>query len=454
MKKIIIPILMVAMLSGVVKADYKVGMKYLQKKDYKRANAEFQMDIESYRAYWYYPAYMSAFCFFKLKDYPAAIEMLRTAEEGAAKSENKAQEMSKIKILEAQVLIETKKYKDAISITTKYIPQSPADEQAELYYWRGYTYNKMNDYSKAIHDLNQSLGLFEKKSRQIAFANYQLGFAYANNNSFQSAIKPLEDALAMNKGIKPAYYLLTDIYLNIARQQKDDNSKKGKYLKAAEWAQNGLNIYRNDKKLMLNLANANLGSKQYDNSISIFEKLASKNSNDVDILFGLGSAYMGKKSYQQALDPLTKVLPKMKKEPLIYTYIASAYLSISKNYTKNVEKKPWVDKALAMLSTGMKNCGSSSMLKSKTSEAQKMLESIEQNLDTEQANIQAMKDNLYKLQDRVVLLKERIRKGEQILRDTGNAPQSFESDKKELDKTQAEIDTVKNELNRLLKEAK
>ncbi len=455
MKKIIIVVTMIAMLSGTVKADYKLGMKYLKKKDYKRANAEFQMDIEAYRTYWYFPAYMSAFCFLKLKDYGAAMEMLRVAEEGAAKSENKAEEMAKIKILETQVLIEKKKYNDAIKLATKYIPQSPADQQAEFYYWRGYTNNKLKRYSKAINDLKQSIGLYGKsRSSKVPLAYYQLGFAYANNGSYQAAIKPLESALKRNKRIKPAYYLLTDIYLNVARSQKTDNDKKAKYLKAAEWAQKGLNVYRNDKKLMKNLANANLGSKQYDNAISVFTSLLKKYPKDKDILFGLGSAYMGKKNFREALPYLTKVQPMMRKNPLIYTYIASAYMSISKTYKKTKDQKAWVNKALNILSKGMKNCGSKKMLSKKKSEAEKMFASIDQNLKTEQENIKAMKDNIYKLQDRIVLLKERIRKGEEIKRKTGHAPKSFESDKKELEKTQAELKRVKKELNQLLKEAK
>jgi len=455
LKKIIIPIVMVALLSGMVKADYKLGKKYFLKKDYKKANAEFQMDVEGYRTYWFYPAYMSAVCFFKQKDYSATVEMLRVAEEGAAQSENKAQEMAQIKILETQVLIETKKFSKAVQLAKKYIPQSPADQQAELYYWTGYTYNKLKNYSKAINDLKQSLGLYgNRKSSKIPLANYQLGFAFAQNRSFQAAIKPLEKALARRKRIKPAYYLLTDIYLNVARSQKKDAVKKAKYLKASDWAQKGLNIYRNDKKLMKNLANANLGSKQYDNSISVFENLVKKYPKDKDILFGLGSAYMGKKDFKKALPYLTKVQPQMRKNPLIYTYIASAYLSISKEYKKTKEKQVWVNNALNILAKGIKNCGAKSSLKNKRNEANKMAESLALNSNAEAANIQAMKDNLFKLQDRITLLKQRIRKGEQIKRDTGYPPKSFESDKKELEKTQADVKSVKRELNKLLKEAK
>lgn len=454
MKKIILPVLMVVLLTGLTKADYKKGFQYLKKGDYKSANAEFQMDIEAYRTYWYLPAYYSAFCFFKEKDFGAALEMLRTAEEGAAKSENKAQEMAKIKILETQILIEQKKFKSAVSLATKYIPQSPADEQGELYYWRGYTYNNMKNFSKAINDFKQALGLFQGKGSKVPLAYYQLGYAYANNNSFQSAIKPLENALKRKKNIKPAYYLLTDIYLNVGRTQKNNNEKRSKYLKAAEWAQKGLNVYKNDKKLMLNLGNANLGAKQYDNAISVFEKMMNKYPSDKDILFGLGSAFMGKKDFRNAEKYLVKVQPKMKSNPLIYTYIASAYLSISKEYTKDVDKKAWVNKAINTINNGLRFCKNKNTLNNKKQEAQKMLASISQNLDTINANIKAMKDNLYKLQDRVVLLKERIRKGEEIKRKTGHAPKSFESDKKELEVTQNKIKTVKSEINKLQKEAK
>ncbi|BBB32784.1 hypothetical protein TTHT_1266 [Thermotomaculum hydrothermale] len=424
MKKTVILVLVFLLSVNFVKADYKLGYKLYKQGKIKQALQEFQVDAEKY-SYWYFPSYMAAMCYYQLKDYKAALEMLRMAENAAMKSDKKVVELPKVKILEAKVLAASGKCKEAIKLCSKYIPQSPAEFQAMFYFIKGKCENKLKNHSKAVVDLKNSTGINPKNPS----AWFELGLAYIHNRNLDGAIKSLTKSMQLYPKSKATYYLLTDTLINKARRVRDANSKKKYYLQAVDVANKGLKYFPGDKKLQLNLANAYLGAKQYSTAINLFSQLYKKYPNDTQVVFGLGSAYMGNKDYKNALPYLLKVKGKMN-NALIYNFIATAQLAIGKN-ENNLSK---CKIALKTVNDGLRKFPGNRNLLKKKKEAQEIIARFEKNLEIEKKNKQIEQENKRKLANRIMTLKGRIRKAEEIKRKSGRYPASYESDKAELEK--------------------
>ncbi len=424
MKRVLIFFLVLVFSVNFVNANYKLGYKLYKQGKIRQALKEFQVDAEKY-SYWYFPSYMAAMCYYRLKDYKSALEMLRMAENAAMKSDKKVVELPKVKVLEAQVLASSGKCKDAIRLCSKYIPQSPAEFQAMFYYIRGKCENKLKNSSKAVVDLKNATGINPKNPS----AWFELGLAYIHNNNLDGAIKALTKAMQIYPRSKATYYLLTDALLNKGRKVRDEKSKKRYYLKAVDVANKGLKYFPGDKKLLLNLANASLGAKQYATAINLFSSLYKKYPNDGQVLFGLGSAYMGNKEYKKALPYLLKVKNRMN-NTLIYNFIATAQLAIGKK-ENNLSK---CKVALKTIREGLRKFPHDRALKKKLKEANDIIAKFEENIKIEQKNKQIEQENKRKLANRIMTLKGRIRKAEEIKRKTGRYPASYESDKAELEK--------------------
>ncbi len=424
MRKTVILALVFLLSVNFVRADYKLGYKLYKQGKIKQALREFQADAETY-SYWYFPSYMAAMCYYRLKDYKAALEMLRMAENAAMKSDKKVEELPKVKVLEAKVLAASGKCRDAIKLCSKYIPQSPAEYQALFYFIKGKCENKLKNPSKAVIDLKNSTGINPKNPS----AWFELGMAYVHNHNLDGAIKAFTKSMQLYPKSKATYYLLTDTLINKARRVRDTNAKKKYYLKAVDVANKGLKYFPGDKKLRINLANAYLGAKQYSTAISLFSQLYRKYPNDTQVIFGLGSAYMGNKDYKKALPYLLKVKGKMN-NTLIYNFIATAQLAIGKN-ENNLSK---CKVALATVKEGLRKFPNDRNLKKKLKEAKEIIARFEKNLEIEKKNKQIEQENKRKLANRIMTLKGRIRKAEEIKRKSGRYPASYESDKKELEK--------------------
>ncbi len=424
MRKTLILALVFLLSVNFVKADYKLGYKLYKQGKIKQALREFQADAETYN-YWYFPSYMAAMCYYRLKDYKAALEMLRMAENAAMKSDKKAVELPKVKVLEAKVLAASGKCRDAIKLCSKYIPQSPAEYQALFYFIKGKCENKLKNSSKAVIDLKNSTGINPKNPS----AWFELGMAYVHNNNLDGAIKAFTKSMQLYPKSKATYYLLTDTLINKARRVRDANAKKKYYLKAIDVANKGLKYFPGDKKLSLNLANAYLGARQYSTAISLFSQLYKKYPNDTQVVFGLGSAYMGNKNYKKALPYLLKVKGKMN-NTLIYNFIATAQLAIGKK-ENNLSK---CKVALSTVKEGLRKFPNDRNLKKKLKEAKEIIARFEKNLEIEKKNKLIEQENKRKLANRIMTLKGRIRKAEEIKRKSGRYPASYESDKKELEK--------------------
>jgi len=430
------------LLWGTATAEYKAGLKYLKKGQVKKALNEFQQDVEIYGSYWYFPAYMSAVCYMKMKDYSSAMQMLREAESATAKSETKVLDIAKIKALEAQVLVNEKKYKEAINLANKYIPQSPSSVQGQLYFVKGFAENKIGQTSKAVNDLLQAVALNPKFSQ----AYYELGYAYVKNNNLDGAIKALEQSAKLNPRNSMVLNLLTDVCLNRARTMPA-GKKNSMYQKAANWSQTGLRYFPKNKDLMLNLGNSYLGLRQYVAAISIFEKMKRNYGNDKMILFGLASSYVGNKEFGKALPVLKQLRSKMPKEPVIYTYMATAQLALATKTKDLKQQLRQAQTALATLKSGRSKFPGNRGIRSKIGEANKMIASIQKNLEIVKKNKAADQANKRNMKARILKLQERIRKAEELKRKQGMYPANYENDKKDLENTIAQYKKLYGQLN-------
>lgn len=442
MKRLVAILIVFLFLGGTAIAEYKAGLEYLKRGQTQKALAEFQADVEIYGSYWYYPAYMSAVCYMKMKDNSSAMQMLREAESATEKSRTKVLDIAKIKTLEAQILVNERKYNEAISLANKYIPQSPSDLQGSLLYIKGFAENKIGQSSKAVNDLLQAVALTPKSAK----AYYELGYAYVKNNNLDSAIKALEKSLRLKPKNKIALKLLTDVCLNRARTLSG-NRKNKMYQKAADWSQTGLKYYSSNKGLMLNLGNAYLGLRQYVAAISIFEKMRGRYRNDKYVLFGLASSYVGNKEFEKALPVLRQLKSKMTGEPVIYTYTAAAQLALVKKYSDYKSQLTQAQKALATLKNGRSKFPRNTGIRSKIREANGLIAKIKQNIGIEKKNREADLANKRKMKSRILQLQERIRKAEELKRKQGMYPANYERDKKDLNDTRARYKKLYGSLN-------
>ncbi len=442
MKRFVAVSMVLLLLGGVAKADYKDGLTYLKRGQVKLALAEFQADMEVYGSYWYFPAYMAAVCYMKMHDYSSAIQMLREAESATAKSQTKVLDLAKIKSLEAQILVNQKKYREAINLANKYIPQSPSKIQGSFYYTKGFAENKIGQSSKAVNDLLQAVALTPRSAK----AYYELGFAYVKNNNLDGAIKALEKSVQIQPKNKTALNLLTDVCLNRARTAAG-NRKAEMYRKAAKWSQVGLKYYPSNKDLMLGLGNAYLGLSQYVAASSIFEKMRAKYRNDKEVLFGLASSYIGNKQFEKALPILRELRRKMPKVPAIYTYMATAQLALVK---KNKDLKGQMAQANAALDTlkaGRSRFPSNRGIRAKLTEVKKVIATLGKNIEIEKKNRAADLANKRNMKTRILKLKERIRKAEELKRKQGIYPANYQTDKKDLEDTIAKYKKLYGNLN-------
>lgn len=437
MKKLTMMAVILLIFTAEVRADYQAGLEYFKRGQYKEALGEFEMDMEIYGSYWYFPAYMAAVCYFRMNDYESALTRLREAETATAQSQTKALDLAKIKTLEAQIMVAQKKYSNAISIADKYIPQSPAEAQAHLYYIKGFAENKSGQHSKAVNDLIQAIALDDSKDDY----HYQLGLAYVKNNNFDSAIKALEKAASLNSRNKPAMELLTDVCLNRAREVSG-GAKSRLYDKTVQWCQKGLKAFPNDKNLLMNLGNAHLGAKEYATAITVFENLRSRYGNEKEIVFGLGSAYLGNKQFADALPHLERVKSRMDNSPLIYTYIGTAELALVKGIEGDSAKLRQVRKAINTLAEGRRKFSSSRAIQKKLNEASAIADSLEENIRRDEQNREADARNRRALMDRIQQLRQRIRDAEEVKRKQGMYPANYEQDVAELEKTIAQYEKL------------
>jgi len=433
-KLTIIAMVMLLMGTG-VQADYQAGVELLRQGNVKAALGEFEMDIEIYGSYWYFPAYMAAVCYFQLKDYDAALMRLREAETATEQSETKVLDIAKIKVLEAQILVGQGKYNDAMSMADKYIPQAPADLQAKFYYVKGFAANKSGQHSKAVNDLIKATALDEND----AAAYYQLGLAYVKNNNYDSAIKNLEKSLTLNPQNKVGFELLTDVCMNRARELRGSD-KNALYQKTTDWCEKGLKQFRNDKALKINLGNAHLGAKEYSSAISVFENLSNSNGNDKDVLFGLGSAFLGNKQFAEALPILQRVKNRMSNEPVIYTYIGTAQMALANAESSQQAKLAKMREAIATLEEGRRKHSSNSGIRSKLAEANQIAATLDKNIQIDQQNLETDLANKRKLRELIAELRVRIREAEEVKRKQGIYPGGYERDKKQLADTIAEYE--------------
>ncbi|GEM_PF-3293331 len=442
MKRFVAVSMVLLLLGGTATAEYKAGLEYLKRGQTQKALAEFQADMEVYGSYWYYPAYMSAVCYMKMKDYSSAMQMLREAESATEKSNTKVLDLAKIKTLEAQILVNEKKYGEAITLANKYIPQAPSNLQGSLYYIKGFAENKIGQSSKAVNDLLQGVALTPKSAKGY----YELGYAYVKNNNLDAAIKALEKSVKLHPKNKVALNLLTDVCLNRARTAQGSR-KTAMYQKAAEWSQAGLKYYPSNKGLMLNLGNAYLGLRQYVAASSIFEKMRTKYRNDKHVLFGLASSYIGNKEFEKALPVLNQLKSKMPNEAVIYTYSGTAQLALVKKYKDLKAQLRQAQAAMATLKAGRSKFPSNRGIRAKINEASKVIATLSKNLDIEKKNIAADQANKRNMKTRILKLQERIRKAEELKRKQGMYPANYETDKRDLEKTIAQYKKLYGSLN-------
>lgn len=442
MKRFVAVSMVLFLLGGTATAEYKAGHEYLKRGQIQKALAEFQADMEIYGSYWYYPAYMSAVCYVKMKDYPSAMQMLREAESATEESGTKVLDLAKIKTLEAQILVNEKKYSEAISLADKYIPQSPSNLQGSLCYIKGFAENRIGQSSKAVNDLLQAVALTPESAK----AYYELGYAYVKNNNLDGAINALEKSVKRNPRNGTALNLLTDVCLNRARTTPV-NRKSSMYKKAADWSQVGLKHYPRDKGLMLNLGNAYLGLRQYVAAISIFEKMKGKYGNDKHVLFGLASSYVGNKEFEKAIPLLQQLKTKMPREAVIYTYSATAELALVKKKKGFKAQLDQARKAMATLRAGRSKFPANRGIRTKINEANNLIATLEKNLGIEDENRKADMANKRKMKSRILTLQDRIRKAEELKRKQGIYPANYKMDKKDLEDTITQYKKLYGPLN-------
>lgn len=267
---------------------------------------------------------------------------------------------SSTEITSAKLYIQQKNYDKALEVLQKEIQKNPKSDQG--YYLMGVVYSEKGDYPKMIESFNQSLAIsktyekeikdFKKSSwvtvfnRGVAFfqratkvqdedsmmvyfdkaiaafksaadiepdsadSYKNLAYAYMSKGDNESAIKPLEKLIALEKD-KDGYKYLGQIYYlkgNDLKNQGKDAEAKEYFNKAIDILSEGRKLYPDDTDMLLFLSNAYIGADRISEATSQFEAGVKAEPNNKYYRYNYGVLLLGAEKYAEAEEQFKKAL--------------------------------------------------------------------------------------------------------------------------------------------------
>jgi tetratricopeptide (TPR) repeat protein len=263
-------------------------------------------------------------------------------------------------ITSAKLYIQQKNYDKAIEVLQKEVTKNPKSDQG--YYLMGYAYYEKGDFDNMLKSFEKSLAISKvyekdiKSTRKSAWVNVfnrgvaffqravktenpdsatnlfdksvsdfnsatliepdsadayrNLAFAYMSKNDNESAIKPLEKLIALEKS-KDGYKYLGEIYYVMGTNLKNsgDTDKSKEYFnKAIDILSEGRKNFPGDAEILLVLSSAYIGAERVSEAMEQFKAGVESQPNNKYYRYNYGVLLLGAERYEEAEAQFKKAL--------------------------------------------------------------------------------------------------------------------------------------------------
>lgn len=273
--------------------DFQKGVSFYKQKQYAKAVVEFEQIVKDN------PKYESGFrvlgdCYLKLKQYRNAADSFAKAIE--------LKEDSFISYLGAGIAhFNLDEHRRTVALLLKAEKYAKSQkEKYQLYETRGSAYFKIDDFPKAIADLEKANSLQRGEFRNIQ----QLGIAYYQTKDFKKARTHLEQALALNPGESETEKIL----LNIDYQDALKALAAKNYTSAAALLSKFTAKSPRDGEAWFNLGLSQLFSNQLNDAEQSFLRSAELLPDNWQTHDRLGFIYEKRKQYDRSLKSYQRAL--------------------------------------------------------------------------------------------------------------------------------------------------
>lgn len=391
--------------------DYKKGYELFKQGKYKEA-VPFLEEAMNTHPDWYFPTLILGQVKMRLGDEARALSLF----EDALTLEIPEKDIPSTKFLIAKVYMNREEYQKAIKVFNDLTEIAPADKQFDVYFNRGFAElqegaritssskeRAQKFYSAAIESFTTATKHPPTKPdlKVKAWLQRAMGFYYINelestDERIDWAVGSFEDVLKVKADHEEAHRFIVNLYLQKVSSKQDDPREKA-FAEMEPKLQRFLKYWPKDAKMAKYLAQAQMGTKQYDKAADSYRRALQLDPDNGSLYLELGASLMAADQYTKALVEFEKALTKGAADrPELYTYMAHSYLK-QKNgcYSRDL---PLTEKAVAQLQDGMQNLGSQANVLSAHFERTKAnLVTLQTNLKNDNDNHAIALENIEKL---------------------------------------------------------
>ncbi len=204
-----------------------------------------------------------------------------------------------------QAFVKASRYADAATLLSKInVASLPSSQQASVNQLKAIALQKSGNTSSAIAALGDSVA----KNPNDADTQYQYGVMLFNDGQTGRAVSALDKAVSLSADAEKLR-ALADAALRQGREERSDSGKRAAYAKSVAAATRLVSASGSFDNLM-RLGQAQLGGKQYADSIGTFQRAASANNSDWLPTYYIGQAQTATGSYSAAANSLQDALRK------------------------------------------------------------------------------------------------------------------------------------------------
>lgn len=186
---------------------------------------------------------------------------------------------------------------------------------------KGVCYCYQEDISSGIDEFEKAVSLYANNSK----LRHNLGYSYFRINDYLKAITELEISLKLKNDDSTKEILLESYY-----KQAQIFIEKRAYTKSLRLFQKMNQIEPENISTLTNIAVSNVYLENYQKAIEIFEDLVSKNPEDFLTYFNLGSTYSKNGEYENAISYFEKALEIEPKHQFTYYNMGINFIKMEK----------------------------------------------------------------------------------------------------------------------------
>lgn len=272
------------------KFNFNNGYVYFKAKRYEEAKKYFNQ-VSTSKKYGSQAKYYLGFIAYEGDDYEEANEKFEQVKGEERYSED-------LSYYQADMNFKLGNFQKAIDMGKEQFNKSNPQEKSQLSKIIGESYFNLGQYSEAVPYLKEYRGVRGKWNNTDY---YQLGYAYYQQNDFESAIGEFNKIVGGKNAVaQNAYYHLAESYLKLDKKQEALNAFKN----ASEMdfsAEIQEDAYLNYAKLSYEIGNSYKSTPQV--LLSFIEKYPNNTNND-ELKKLLIDSYITSKNYKEALDLL------------------------------------------------------------------------------------------------------------------------------------------------------